>query len=52
MSRQRVLVREPIADAGLQLLRDRFEVDSAQIGEVRAHKIVPFVGVVLPSIAA
>jgi D-3-phosphoglycerate dehydrogenase / 2-oxoglutarate reductase len=27
VSRQRVLVREPIADTGLQLLRDRFEVD-------------------------
>ncbi len=27
MSRPKVLVREPIAEAGIQLLRDRFEVD-------------------------
>ncbi len=27
MSRARVLIREPIADAGIQLLRERFEVD-------------------------
>ena len=27
MSRARVLVREEIADAGVRLLRDRFEVD-------------------------
>jgi D-3-phosphoglycerate dehydrogenase len=34
VTRQRVLVREPIAEAGVELLRDRFDVDVDQNGDL------------------
>ena len=37
MSRLRVLVREPIADAGVKLLRDRFDVDVEPNGDLDAR---------------
>ncbi|HUK94688.1 MAG TPA: phosphoglycerate dehydrogenase [Gaiellaceae bacterium] len=37
MSRARVLVREPIAEAGLELLRDRFDVDVDANGDLAAR---------------
>src|SRR5262249_60351798 len=36
LSRPRVLVREPIADAGIELLRERFEVDVEPDGDLAA----------------
>ena len=36
MTRPRVLVREPIADAGLELLRERFDVDVDANGDLSA----------------
>jgi len=37
VSRARVLVREPIAEAGLELLRDRFDVDVDANGDLAAR---------------
>ena len=36
MSRPRVLIREPIADAGVELLRERFDVDVETNGDLSA----------------
>ena len=35
--RLRVLVREPIADAGIELLRERFDVDVESNGDLAAR---------------
>ena len=35
MTRARVLVREPIADAGVELLRERFDVDVDANGDLK-----------------
>ena len=34
MSRPRVLIREPIAEAGIELLRERFDVDVELNGDL------------------
>src|SRR5439155_6875704 len=44
----RVLVREPIAEAGIELLRERFEVDVDSNGEL-AEKIGDYDGIVIRS---
>jgi D-3-phosphoglycerate dehydrogenase len=48
LSRARVLVREPIADAGLELLRRRFDVDVDVNGDL-ADKIGSYDGIVIRS---
>ena len=48
MSRPRVLVREPIAEAGVELLRDRFDVDVDQNSDL-AEKIGDYDGIVIRS---
>ena len=48
MSRQRVLVREPIADAGVKLLRDRFDVDVETNGDL-AERIGDYDAIVIRS---
>ena len=48
MSRQRVLVREPIADAGVRLLRDRFDVDVETNGDL-AERIGDYDAIVIRS---
>ena len=46
--RQRVLVREPIADAGVRLLRDRFDVDVETNGDL-AERIGDYDAIVIRS---
>ena len=46
--RARVLVREPIADAGIDLLRSRFQVDVEQDGDL-AERIATYDGIVIRS---
>ena len=48
MSRPRVLVREPIADAGVELLRDRFDVDVETNGDL-AERIGDYDAIVIRS---
>ena len=48
MSRQRVLVREPIADAGVKLLKDRFDVDVETNGDL-AERIGDYDAIVIRS---
>ncbi len=48
MSRPRVLVREPIADAGIELLRERFDVDVDANGDL-AGKIGDYDAIVIRS---
>jgi len=48
LSRQRVLVREPIADAGVKLLRDRFDVDVETNGDL-AERIGDYDAIVIRS---
>ncbi len=48
MSRLRVLVREPIADAGVRLLRDRFDVDVETNGDL-AERIGDYDAIVIRS---
>ncbi len=48
MSRPKVLVREPIAEAGIELLRERFEVDVDPNGDLAA-KIGDYEGIVIRS---
>jgi len=45
---QRVLIREPIADAGIELLRERFEVDVEPNGDL-AEKIGAYDAIVIRS---
>jgi D-3-phosphoglycerate dehydrogenase len=44
----RVLVREPIAEAGVELLRERFDVDVDSNGDL-AEKIGDYDGIVIRS---
>jgi D-3-phosphoglycerate dehydrogenase / 2-oxoglutarate reductase len=46
--RPRVLIREPIAEAGIDLLRDRFDVDVDPDGEL-AERIADYEGIVIRS---
>ena len=48
MNRPRVLVREPIAEAGIELLRERFDVDVDTNGDLGA-KIGEYDGIVIRS---
>ena len=48
MSRPKVLVREPIAEAGIDLLRERFDVDVDSNGDL-AGKIGAYDGIVIRS---
>ena len=48
MSRPRVLIREPIADAGVELLRERFDVDVALNGDL-GDKIGAYDAIVIRS---
>ena len=48
MNRPRVLVREPIAEAGIELLRERFDVDVDTNGDLGA-KIGQYDGIVIRS---
>ncbi len=48
MSKLRVLVREPIADAGVKLLRDRFDVDVETNGDL-AERIGDYDAIVIRS---
>ncbi|HWH55464.1 MAG TPA: phosphoglycerate dehydrogenase [Gaiellaceae bacterium] len=48
MSRPRVLIREQIADAGVELLRERFEVDVELNGDL-AEQIGSYEGIVIRS---
>ncbi len=48
MSRPRVLVREPIADAGIELLRERFDVDVDSNGDL-AGTIANYEAIVIRS---
>jgi len=45
---QRVLIREPIAEAGIELLRERFEVDVEPNGEL-AERIGGYDAIVIRS---
>jgi D-3-phosphoglycerate dehydrogenase / 2-oxoglutarate reductase len=47
-NRPRVLIREPIAEAGVDLLRDRFDVDVDPDGEL-AERIADYEGIVIRS---
>jgi D-3-phosphoglycerate dehydrogenase len=48
LNRQRVLIREPIAEAGIDLLRERFDVDVDENGDLTA-KIGDYDGIVIRS---